>query len=61
MEAVNEVEKEYGEARLLQCVQTAPPESADEMLNRVMGDVKAFVGPARQYDDITSLALLLSA
>jgi serine phosphatase RsbU (regulator of sigma subunit) len=61
VEAVNEAGKEYGEARLLHCVQTAVPESADETLNRVMEDVEAFVGPARQYDDITSLALRLSA
>jgi phosphoserine phosphatase RsbU/P len=61
VEAVNEAGKEYGEARLLHCVQTALPASADETLNRVMGDVDSFVGPARQYDDITSLALRLSA
>ena len=57
VEGVNEAEEEYGEARLLQCVQTAPPESADETLNRLMRDVNAFVGSARQYDDITSLVL----
>jgi sigma-B regulation protein RsbU (phosphoserine phosphatase) len=58
VEAVNEAEEEYGEARLLHCVQAAPPESAEKTLNHVMGDVNAFVGPARQYDDITSLVLL---
>ena len=57
VEAVNDAEEEYGEARLLQCVQTAPPANAVETQNRVMGDVNAFVGSARQYDDITSLVL----
>jgi len=57
IEAVNESDEEYGEARLLHCVQAASSESASTTLNRVMGDVNAFVGQARQFDDITSLVV----
>jgi sigma-B regulation protein RsbU (phosphoserine phosphatase) len=59
VEAVNEADEAYGEARLLLCVESAPAKSANEVLTRVMGDVNTFVGPARQHDDITSLALRL--
>jgi phosphoserine phosphatase RsbU/P len=57
VEAVNDAGEEYGEMRLLPCIQTSPPESADEMLKRVMTEVNAFVGYARQHDDITCLVL----
>ncbi len=61
VEAVNDTGEEYGEARLLPCVQNAPPESSDETLKRVMADVNAFVGYARQHDDITCLVLRVGA
>jgi sigma-B regulation protein RsbU (phosphoserine phosphatase) len=61
VEAVNESNEEFGEARLLQCVQAAPSGSAGAMLNRVMGEVNGFVGPARQYDDITTLVVCMTA
>jgi phosphoserine phosphatase RsbU/P len=61
VEAVNDVGEEYGEARLLRCIQNAPVESADETLKRVMADVNAFVAYARQHDDITCLVLRVSA
>ena len=61
VEAVNDAGEEYGEARLLPCIQTSPPESADEMLKRVMTEVNAFVGYARQHDDITCLVMRAGA
>jgi sigma-B regulation protein RsbU (phosphoserine phosphatase) len=61
VEAVNDADEEYGEPRLLHCVRNAPVERAENTLKRVMGDVNAFVGPARQYDDITVLVLRLEA
>lgn len=57
VEAVSDSGEEYGEKRLLPCLQASPPESADEMLKRVMTEVNSFVGYARQHDDITCLAL----
>jgi len=57
VEAVNDADEEYGEARLLARVQSAPNESSDATLKWVMADVNAFVGPARQHDDITCLVL----
>lgn len=57
VEAVNQNGEEYGEARLIPCIQASPPENADEMLRRVMTEVNAFVAYARQHDDITCLVL----
>jgi len=57
VEAVNDVDEEYGESRLLACVQGLTSESASATLARVMGEVNAFVGSARQYDDITTLVV----
>ncbi|MGA8768416.1 MAG: PP2C family protein-serine/threonine phosphatase [Candidatus Acidiferrales bacterium] len=61
VEAVNDAGEEYGEARLLPRIQNPPPESSGETLKRVMEDVNAFVGFARQHDDITCLVLRVSA
>jgi phosphoserine phosphatase RsbU/P len=57
VEAVNQAEEEYGEARLIASFQSLVVESAAETLHRIMNDVNAFVGSARQYDDITALVL----
>ena len=61
VEAVNDSAEEYGEARLLPCIQNAPPQTSEETLKRVMADVNAFVGDARQHDDITCLVLRVTA
>ena len=61
MEAVDDTGQEYGEERLLPLIQKVPLESAGETLNRVMGDVNAFVGYARQHDDITCFVLRMVA
>jgi sigma-B regulation protein RsbU (phosphoserine phosphatase) len=57
VEAVNDADEEYGESRLLRCIQSAPTESANATLSRVMNEVNAFVGTARQFDDITSFVV----
>jgi len=61
VEAVNDADEEYGEARLLHCIQAMPIESANATLNRVMGEVNSFVGNARQFDDITSFVVRVGA
>jgi len=60
-EAVSESGDEYGEPRLIACLQSAASGSATEILNRVMADVNTFAGYARQHDDITCLALRVSS
>jgi phosphoserine phosphatase RsbU/P len=57
IEAVDDRGQEYGEARLLPILETAPKESATETLERIMTQVNTFVGSARQHDDITCLLL----
>ena len=59
IEAVNDTGEEYGEARLIPCIENAPSETAAETVKRVMSEVNAFVGYARQHDDITCLVLRL--
>jgi phosphoserine phosphatase RsbU/P len=57
VEAVNEADEEYRESRLLALIAGAPQESSHAMLTRIMADVNAFAGAARQHDDITCLVL----
>jgi phosphoserine phosphatase RsbU/P len=57
VEAVNDSGQEFGEARLISLIASAPQESAAATLERVMGEVNAFVGSARQHDDITSMVV----
>jgi phosphoserine phosphatase RsbU/P len=59
IEAENEAQAEFGETRLLECVTTMHPASAAEAQRSLMASVDAFVGSARQHDDITSLLLLV--
>jgi len=57
VEAVNEKDEEFGESRIISAVTGTPSGTAQEILNRVMGNVNSFVGYARQHDDITALVL----
>jgi len=57
IEAVNERDEEFGEARLLAVLGTAPPGTAAATLERLTSAVDAFAGLARQHDDITWLLL----
>jgi phosphoserine phosphatase RsbU/P len=61
VEAENDRGEEFGESRLVPCIQSAPPESAGDTLQRVMTQVNTFVGGVRQHDDITCLVLRVSA
>jgi len=56
-EAVNTADVEYGEERIEQRVATLVHESAALVLSVLMSDVDAYVGPARQHDDITCMAV----
>jgi phosphoserine phosphatase RsbU/P len=60
IEAVDDRGEEFGEARLLQVIQSAPPENAAATLKRVMFTVSSFVKYARQHDDITCLVLRIT-
>ena len=55
-EAMNTVEDFYGEERLLVVLSGCAGASAADIVTRVMGDVRAFAGGAKQSDDITVLA-----
>ena len=57
IEAVDDAGGEYGEARLISCIENDAAKTASETLGRVMADVNAFVGYARQHDDITCFVL----
>lgn len=58
VEAENSAEEEFGEARLLACLNAMQPVSAAEALRAIISSVDAFVGPTRQHDDITALVML---
>ncbi len=55
VEAVNDRGEEYGDARLVSLIGQKPEESAKETVKRLMADLDAFVGSARQHDDLTVL------
>lgn len=57
VEAANDAGEEFTEPRLVPIIANYTPASAAEMRDRAMGAVEAFVGDARQHDDITCLVL----
>ncbi|HEV2178270.1 MAG TPA: PP2C family protein-serine/threonine phosphatase [Terriglobia bacterium] len=57
VEAVNDQGEEYGEARLLTVLDSAFGGDAAAVMASLMGSVDAFVGFARQHDDMTCLVL----
>jgi sigma-B regulation protein RsbU (phosphoserine phosphatase) len=60
VEAVNEQGEEFSDARLLGLVSQSPEESAAALQARIMAELDAFVGRARQHDDTTCLVLRVS-
>ncbi|HXN49301.1 MAG TPA: PP2C family protein-serine/threonine phosphatase [Bryobacteraceae bacterium] len=58
-EAENGRGEEYGEERLLELFRRPAQASAAAELKEIMSAVDAFVGAARQHDDITALVMLL--
>jgi serine phosphatase RsbU (regulator of sigma subunit) len=57
VEAENATGEQYGEPRLLQLLSSPTGDSARDDLSRLMASMDAFVGAARQHDDITCLVL----
>jgi phosphoserine phosphatase RsbU/P len=56
-EAVDNSGAEYGEVRLQNRVEHFTNEPAATVLAAIMADVDGYVGPARQHDDITCMAV----
>jgi len=57
VEAENDRQEEYGEARMLAVIGGLGEGSAGEALGRLTASVNSFVGATRQHDDITCLLL----
>lgn len=55
-EAMNAATEEYGEQRMLQCLNQQFA-TADSLVSSLLLDLKGFVGKAPQHDDITIVAL----
>jgi phosphoserine phosphatase RsbU/P len=55
IEAVNTMDEEYGEIRLLQIVAAGAQDTPAQLLNRIMASIDFFVGNTPQHDDITCL------
>jgi sigma-B regulation protein RsbU (phosphoserine phosphatase) len=55
-EAMDTVEDFYGEERLLTALSASAGTSAADTVTRLLEDVRAFTGGAKQSDDITILA-----
>jgi phosphoserine phosphatase RsbU/P len=61
IEALDPKGDEYGETRMIACIQAAGLSAAASILQQLMNDVDRFVGPTRQHDDITCLVLRITA
>jgi sigma-B regulation protein RsbU (phosphoserine phosphatase) len=57
IEAVNEADQEFGESRVLDVLKSSDAAGAQATLKNLLSAVDAFVGHARQHDDITCLLL----
>jgi serine phosphatase RsbU (regulator of sigma subunit) len=57
IEAVNAADQEFGEPRLLDVLKSSDAAGAQDTLKNLLSAVDAFVGHARQHDDITCLLL----
>jgi len=61
VEALDQKGDEYGETRMIACIQSAGNSAAASILQQLMNDVDRFVGATRQHDDITCLVLKITA
>jgi serine phosphatase RsbU (regulator of sigma subunit) len=52
-EAMNAIDEEWGEERLIKTVQCHPTRPACELIERIMQSTDLFVGQAPQHDDMT--------
>jgi len=57
LEAVNDADQEFGEPRILEVLKSGDAAGAQATLKNLLAAVDAFVGHARQHDDITCLLL----
>jgi phosphoserine phosphatase RsbU/P len=57
VEAENQFAEAYGEERLLTVLQGGTNTTPDILLNRMISEVNAFVGPTPQHDDITCMVI----
>jgi serine phosphatase RsbU (regulator of sigma subunit) len=57
LEAVNDADQEFGEPRILEVLKSSDEAGAQATLKNLLSAVDAFVGHARQHDDITCLLL----
>ena len=57
IEAVNDADQEFGEPRLLDVLKSSDGAGAQGTLKNLLSAVDAFVGQARQHDDLTCLLL----
>ncbi|PWT85890.1 MAG: hypothetical protein C5B57_02080 [Blastocatellia bacterium] len=56
-EAMNEADEDFGEARLARLAEEHAHLSSDELRERVLREIEAFVGTAQQHDDMTIILL----
>ncbi len=60
-EAMNEADDFFGEGRLGQLIEEHAHLSSDELRERVLREIQAFVGSAPQHDDMTMILLKVEA
>ena len=56
-EAMNDAGEEFGDDRLVGCLDGAPQAEADSRLHRIFAGVKQFTAAAPQHDDMTAMVV----
>jgi phosphoserine phosphatase RsbU/P len=56
-EALNHAGEEFGDDRILECLQRVPNGTASEILEELVGTVKAFAAGTMQSDDMTAVVM----
>lgn len=56
-EAMNTLEEEFGEERLLNVIKSSEGGSSDSIMNNILSEIKLFTNGAEQFDDITVLVI----
>ena len=56
-EAINDQEEEYGEERLINCINKNITSSSKELIQKIIDDVQNHVGETPQFDDMTLVVI----
>ena len=60
-EAMNKAGEEFGEQRLLECIGKYSSLRAEQILEKIFGDTKNFMGKIEQHDDMSIVVVKINS